>query len=182
MTAAERRSLILKLLSTREEPVAAKELAAKYGVSRQVIVQDMSVIRASRPDIVSTNRGYVMSRQENAGAMREFKLRHRPDQAEEELNAIVDLGGRVKNISVSHRVYGRITAELDISSRQDVKEFIEALDGAASTVLSAVTDGYHYHLIEASSEKRLDMISEALKRAGFLAPLTQWEKENGVLL
>ena len=61
-------------------------------------------------------------------------------------------------------------------------EFTKALDGTASTVLSTVTGGYHYHLIEASSEKRLDMIEEALDKAGCLAPLTPWDKENGILL
>lgn len=183
MTAEERRNKILLKLNASDEPIAAKELAALYKVSRQVIVQDLAVIRASRPDIISTNRGYVKTKQEEStGFMREFKLRHKPEQAAEELNIIVDHGGRIKNISVSHRIYGRITAELDISSRQDVLEFTEALKGAASTVLSAVTDGYHYHLIQASSEKRLDMIRDALDEAGFLAPLTPWEKENGVKL
>ena len=182
MSADERRNHILSLLGSADEPIAAKELASRFKVSRQVIVQDLAVIRASHPDIISTNRGYVKNRQESTSCMREFKLRHKPEQAADELNTIVDLGGRVKNISVSHRVYGRISVELDISSRQDVLEFTKALDGAASTVLSTVTGGYHYHLIEASSEKRLDMIEEALDKAGFLAPLTPWEKENGVLL
>lgn len=181
MNTDERRKEILKLL-TSDKPIAAKELAARFNVSRQVIVQDLAVIRAARPDIISTNRGYIIRQQENAGCMRELKLRHRPEQAAEELNIIVDHGGHIKNISVSHRIYGRITAELDISSRQDVIEFTDALNGAASTVLSAVTDGYHYHLIEASSEKRLNMIENALNEAGFLAPLTPWEKENGISL
>lgn len=180
MSTDERRKRILSLLGSADEPIAAKELASRFKVSRQVIVQDLAVIRASHPDIISTNRGYVKNRQEITSCMREFKLRHKPEQAADELNIIVDLGGRVKNISVSHRVYGRISVELDISSRQDVLEFTKALDGAASTVLSTVTGGYHYHLIEASNEKRLDMIEEALDKAGFLAPLTPWEKENGV--
>ena len=90
----------------------------------------------------------------------------------------MDCGGRVKNISISHRVYGRVTAEMDIRSRQDVNEFVQAINSSHSSVLSSATSGYHYHLIEASSQARLDLIGEQLKKAGFLAPLQPWEKEK----
>lgn len=128
MTTAQRREEILALLNQADAPIAAKDLAARFGVSRQVIVQDLAVIRASRPNIISTNRGYILQQQET-GCLREFKVRHTPEQAGQELNLIVDHGGRVKNISISHRVYGRITAEMDIRSRQDVQEFLQALAG-----------------------------------------------------
>ena len=177
MTTAQRREEILALLNQADAPIAAKDLAARVGVSRQVIVQDLAVIRASRPNIISTNRGYILQQQET-GCLREFKVRHTPEQAEQELNLIVDHGGRVKNISISHRVYGRVTAEMDIRSRQDVNEFVQAINSSHSSVLSSATSGYHYHLIEASSQARLDLIGEQLKKAGFLAPLQPWEKEK----
>lgn len=175
MTTAERRENILEILSEAAEPVAARDLAARFGVSRQVIVQDLAVIRASHPHIISTYRGYVMQ-QDGAGSIREFKVRHRPDQTEEELDLIVDHGGWVKNISISHRVYGRMTADLDIRCRQDVREFLKALEDAPSTFLSTATDGYHYHLVEAASAGRLDQIGQALEQAGFLVPLQPWEQ------
>ena len=109
--------------------------------------------------------------------VREFKVRHGQDKTAQELNLIVDCGGRVRNISISHRVYGRVSAEMDIRSRQDVNEFIEALKHSYSSVLSTATSGYHYHLIEASSEERLDLIGEQLEKAGFLAPLQPWEQK-----
>ena len=177
MNTAERRNEILNFLQNADEPVAARKLASQFGVSRQVIVQDLAVIRASRPNIISTNRGYILQQQET-GCLREFKVRHTPEQAEQELNLIVDHGGRVKNISISHRVYGRVTAEMDIRSRQDVNEFVQAINSSHSSVLSSATSGYHYHLIEASSQERLDLIGEQLKKAGFLAPLQPWEKEK----
>ena len=177
MKTAERRNAILKLLQNAEEPVAARKLAERYGVSRQVIVQDMAVIRASTPGILSTTKGYTIQ-QENS-CTREFKVRHSQEQAAEELNLIVDCGGRVCNISISHRVYGRVSAEMDIRSRQDVTEFIAALNDSQSTVLSTATSGYHYHLVEAASEERLNLIGEQLKAAGFLAPLRPWEQKKG---
>ena len=176
MNTSDRRDEILKILQEASEPVAARELASRFGVSRQVIVQDMAVIRASVPGILSTTRGYTIQ-QENT-CTREFKVRHRQDQAAEELKLIVDCGGRVKNVSISHRVYGRVSAEMDIRSRQDVREFTETLASSRSTVLSSATSGYHYHLVEASTGERLDLIERELEKAGFLAPLQPWEKEN----
>ena len=178
MNTAQRRTEILKLLQQEEKPVAARAMASQFGVSRQVIVQDMAVIRASTPGILSTTRGYVLQHDKDIACTREFKVRHGQEHAAEELNLIVDCGGRVKNISISHRVYGRITAEMDIRSRQDVQEFLQALTGGASTVLSTATDGYHYHLVEAATPDRLDLIGQALQDAGFLAPLQPWEKEK----
>ena len=179
LKAAERRNEIIKLLEASDQPVNATQLAERLSVSRQVIVQDLAVIRASHPGIISTARGYVLEQPDQpVGCTREFKVRHTPDRTGQELNLIVDCGGRVKNISISHRVYGRITAEMDIRSRQDVQEFLQALVGGASTVLSTATDGYHYHLVEAATPDRLDLIGQALQDAGFLAPLQPWEKEK----
>ena len=165
MTTSQRRSEILNILKKSNTPIAAKKLATHFGVSRQVIVQDMAVIRASTPGILSTARGYII-RQESS-CTREFKVRHSQEDAARELNIIVDCGGCVKNVSISHRVYGRITAEMDIRSREDVKEFIEALNSSKSHVLSTATSGYHYHLIEAATPKRLDLIGQKLEEAGF---------------
>ena len=176
MNTGERRGEILKILKQTEVPIAARELAGRFGVSRQVIVQDLAVIRASTPGILSTTKGYVM--QQDSSCTREFKVRHSQDKASQELNLIVDCGGHVKNISISHRVYGRVSAEMDIRSRQDVSEFIQALQNSRSTVLSSATSGYHYHLIEASSEERLDLIRDQLEKAGFLAPLQPWEQHT----
>ena len=176
MNTGERRGEILKILKQAEVPIAARELAGRFGVSRQVIVQDLAVIRASTPGILSTTKGYVM--EQDSSCTREFKVRHSQDKAAQELNLIVDCGGHVKNISISHRVYGRVSAEMDIRSRQDVSEFIQALQNSRSTVLSSATSGYHYHLIEASSEERLDLIRNQLEKAGFLAPLQPWEQHT----
>ncbi len=176
MTVSERRKEILHLLQEGESPIAAKDLALRFHVSRQVIVQDMAVIRVAHPNIISTYRGYLF--QQVTTHSREFKLRHTDAQAEEELNSIVDLGGRVQNVSISHKFYGRVTAEMNISSRQDVQEYITALRSGESRHLSNVTGGYHYHLVEALSEDRLDMIEEALEKQGLIAPLRSWEQED----
>ena len=177
MTGSKRREELINTIKSSTSPISGKTLAQLYDVSRQVIVQDLAVIRASTPGILSTTKGYVI--QQDSSCTREFKVRHSQDKAAEELNLIVDCGGHVKNISISHRVYGRVSAEMDIRSRQDVSEFIQALQNSHSTVLSNATSGYHYHLVEAASEERLDLIEEQLKKAGFLAPLQPWEQSTG---
>ena len=176
MKTSERRSSIIDMLRKADGPIAAKELAAAFQVSRQVIVQDMAVIRASVPEIISTNRGYVLQKEKVCA--REFKVKHNEQQVEEELNIFVDYGGVVRNVSISHRVYGRISAEMDIRSRQDVCEFIERLGNSQSTLLGNATSGYHYHLVEAVSEERLDLIETHLKEAGLLVPLLPWEQDQ----
>ena len=91
MTTAERREAILAQLGRK--PIAARTLAAKYGVSRQVIVQDLAVLRAAHPNVISTARGYVRQQAESA-CTREFKVRHTPAQTGLEL---INAFGTVRN-------------------------------------------------------------------------------------
>lgn len=166
MTGSERRDEIIRTIQKSRAPVSGKALAAAYDVSRQVIVQDIALIRVAGHDIISTNRGYIL----NAPVREErvFKVQHTDAQLEEELNAVVDLGGCIENVMVNHRVYGHIEAGLHISSRRMVAEFLEDIQNGKSSPLKNITSGYHYHTISADSEKILDMIGQMLKEKGFL--------------
>ena len=172
MTGSERRNAIINQIRSSSNPVSGKTLATTYDVSRQVIVQDIALIRAAGYDIISTNRGYILS--EDTAVSRTFKVRHTDSQLEEELNAIVDLGGCVKNVMVNHKVYGRMEAELNITSRRKVKEFLEEIRNGKSSPLKNITSGYHYHVVEADSEETLDLIEDMLREKGFL--VEQMEK------
>ncbi|WP_346662721.1 transcription repressor NadR [uncultured Merdimonas sp.] len=166
MTGAERREEIIRRIREADQPVPARDLAGLYHVSRQVIVQDIALIRALGYEIISTNRGYLLHMPSEVS--RVFKVRHTDEQLEEELCAIVDLGGTVENVMVSHRVYGRLEAELGISSRRKAAEFLEDIRSGKSSPLKNITSGYHYHKVTADSEKTLDLIREDLKKRGFL--------------
>ena len=61
MKGTERRQEILKLIANAGAPVSGAALAKYFSVSRQVIVQDMALLRAERHDIISTNRGYILN-------------------------------------------------------------------------------------------------------------------------
>ena len=166
MTGSDRRQEILKNIKESDRPVSGSKLAKDYDVSRQVIVQDIALLRASGYDIISTNRGYVLEGQ--TCAERVFKVRHTDEQLETELCTIVDLGGQVKNVMVNHKVYGHIEAELGITSRRKVKEFLEDIESGKSTPLKNITSDYHYHSVTADSEETLGLIEGELRKLGFL--------------
>ncbi len=166
MTGEERRKGIVRQIQEGEKPIPAKKLAADYHVSRQVIVQDIALIRAAGYEIISTNRGYILT--EPKTVSRVFKVQHTDEQLEEELCAIVDLGGCVENVMVNHRVYGHMEANIMIRSRRNVAEFLEDIRSGKSSPLKNITSNYHYHTVSADSEHTLDLIEEDLKKRGFL--------------
>ena len=166
MTGSDRRSAIVERIRNSDVPVSGKALAAEFDVSRQVIVQDIALLRPPAHASISTNRGYIIN--EPHLARRVFKVRHTDEQLEEELNAIVDLGGKVCDVIVNHRVYGRLEAELNITSRRNVAEFIAGIKNGKSSPLKNITSDYHYHTVEADSEETLDLIGKMLCEKGFL--------------
>ena len=166
MTGTARRTKIVELIQNSEKPLSGTALAKQCDVSRQVIVQDIALIRASGYDIISTNRGYII--QEPLVRERVFKVNHTDEQLEEELYSIIDLGGTVVNVMVNHRVYGHMEAELRINSRRKVEAFMEDIRSGKSSPLKNITSNYHYHKVAADSEETLDLIEEALRQKHFL--------------
>lgn len=166
MTGEKRREFLIRQMKNRDTPVSGTELARLCQVSRQVIVQDIALIRAHGYEIISTNRGYLI--REDRVCSRNFKVKHTEEQTEEEMNAVVDLGGRIVNVWVNHKVYGRMEAELNVTSRKKVKEFLHDIHSGKSSPLMKVTSNYHYHLIEAESEEVLEEIEQMLRAKGFL--------------
>lgn len=173
LSGQERREQILKILKHSTQPVAGTDLAKQLDVSRQIIVQDMALIRANGIDVMATNRGYVI--QESKKVSRVFKVIHTDEQVEEELNLFVDLGAKVEDVFVYHKVYGVIRADMNIKSRRDVRKYMEGITSGKSTNLMNLTSNYHYHTIVAEDEQTLDMIQEELQQKGFLAKLQDYE-------
>lgn len=166
MKAEKRREEILSLIGNSDNPIPASILKEKFKVSRQVIVQDIAILRLGGYDIIATNRGYVLN--SVAQATRIFKCRHAFEQLIDEGSIIIDLGGRIEDVFVNHRVYGRISARLGLYSRMHVEELYRSLFSGASKPLMSVTDGYHYHTVSADSEEKLDEIEKALREKGYL--------------
>lgn len=166
LTGSERRNDIINRIKSSDVPVSGKALAQAYEVSRQVIVQDIALIRASGHNIISTNRGYILNAPHTVSRI--FKVQHTDEELEHELCAIVDYGGKIINVMINHRVYGRMEAELNINSRRKVMEFMEDIKSGKSSPLKNITSNYHYHKVEADTEETLDMIEDMLRKKGYL--------------
>lgn len=167
MKVTDRRKELVALLSATTEPLSGGALAARFQVSRQIIVQDIAVLKSQGFEILSTHYGYVL--QKSPHAERVFKVKHSTNETEDELCAIVDAGATVVDVFVWHKVYGRISAPLNIFSRHQVKQFIEGVRTGKSTELMNITGGYHYHTVRAESERVLDEIEKILFKKGFIS-------------
>ena len=168
MKAAERRKAIAARLMSENEAVSGTALSEEFHVSRQIIVQDIAILKGAGYEILSTHNGYVL--QTSPLKERVFKVWHTTESTEDELNCIVNLGGMVVDVFVWHKVYGKITAPLNIFSEFQVKQFIEGVRSGKSTELMHVTGGYHYHTVQADSEEILDRIGAALEKKGYTVP------------
>lgn len=168
MKVAERRKAIVNLLLSSKEPIPGAELAQKFNISRQIIVQDITVLKGTGYEILSTSQGYVM--QKSPLFERVFKVKHTTEQTEDELSCIVDLGGTVVNVFVWHKVYGKIEADLNIFSPMHIKQFMEGVRTGQSTELMHVTGGYHYHTVRADNDAVLDRIEMALNEKNYIVP------------
>ena len=169
MKAAERRKSIANLLISSDSAVPGGRLSEMFGVSRQIIVQDIAVLKASGYDILSTHSGYVV--QDTPLKERVFKVYHTTHQTEDELNTIVELGGTVVDVFVWHKVYGKMSAPLNIFSRLHIDQFIEGVRSGKSVELMSITGGFHYHTVRAESEQILDNIEHALSAKNYIAPI-----------
>ena len=168
MKAHDRRKAIVNLLLSSTEAVSGGKLSEVFGVSRQIIVQDITVLKAMGYEILSTSQGYIMHK--SPLAERVFKVRHTTEQTEDELSCIVDLGGTVVDVFVWHKVYGKIEATLNIFSKLHIKQFLEGVRTGQSTELMHVTGGYHYHTVRADNEAVLDRIEAALIAKNYIVP------------
>jgi len=170
MTGDERRNHILKMLKEQDSPLSGTALANEFHVSRQVIVQDIALMRAESHDILSTNRGYLYRREDAAPSMpkRVFFIRHSTEQVLDEFLVVTELGGKVLDVVVEHEIYGQIRVDLLIENPRDAREFYEKLINSKDNPLKVLTDDCHYHTVAAPSEKLLDLIEQELDNKGYL--------------
>ena len=167
MNAETRRKKILEHLSVSSGPVSATALAGKFSVSRQVIVGDIALLRASGADITATPRGYILAK-EQVGLTRTVAVKHTMEQTEQELCIFVDHGCTVEDVIVEHHIYGQLAGSLQLSSRYDVSQFMERLQSGGASALSSLTDGIHLHTLRCPDEAAFTRATNALKQAGLL--------------
>ncbi len=168
----DRKEIIIEEIKKSDKPVSASKLAKICGVSRQIIVGDVALLRASGQNIIATPRGYVLDDQVNEQTYT-IAVKHYQDTLADELYTIVDLGGQVLDVIVEHPIYGQLTGKLHISSRYDVEQFMKKIDSGIAKPLSQLTDGLHLHTIQCSNDEVYQRIIKALDKKGYL-----FTKEN----
>ena len=168
LNSEERRNYILNTLAKSTKPHSATSLARACEVSRQIIVGDIALMRASGTEIVATNRGYLLKKDD--GVFRKtVKVRHDFSRLREELYSMVDGGTRVVDVVVDHKIYGSISASLDLSNRREVDEFVESFKNANDMSLSTITNHELYHTLEADSQEAIDYVLKKLKEEKFIS-------------
>lgn len=170
MDSESRREQIKTLLFNGTSPISASVIAEKFGVSRQVIVGDIALLRALGTEILATPRGYVLEKTENENGKltKTIACRHSQEMIKDELYTILDLGGEVLDVTVEHSVYGQISASLHIFSRYDADLFLKKINSSGSKPLCDLTHGVHLHRILVKSEEDFERIKKALNKKGLL--------------
>ena len=109
-----RRDKIIKMLTSSSIPVSGGKLAKEFGVSRQVIVQDIALLRAENKNILSTYKGYIIEENNsNKKYTRSFHVKHTEEDIEDEYKHS-SIGNRstmevpIKEIAVSHGKQNKI--------------------------------------------------------------------------
>ncbi len=170
MTSAQRREEIKAILAEASGPVSASALAARFQVSRQIIVGDIALLRAANLAISATPRGYVWQEEETPPGGRRFTIvcRHSGEAIREELYAVVDNGGALWDVTVEHGVYGQITAPLRVFSRYDADHFLEKLQSQQAPPLLSLTGGIHLHTLICPGDEVFQRICTRLEELGIL--------------
>lgn len=166
LTAKQRREAILAQLEITPGPISATALASMLGVSRQIIVGDIALLRAGGINIASTSRGYLIPTE--TGMIRQVVCSHSAQQSQEELYAMVDGGCTVLDVIIEHPVYGQLTASLQLSSRYDVDQFMRKMEDSSAQPLSLLTEGIHAHTLSVPSEDAYRHTLDALRQLQIL--------------
>lgn len=169
MKAKDRRQEILVMLKKSEKTLSASYLAEEFGVSRQIIVGDIAILRASQADIISTPRGYQMNQTlASSDYIGRIVCHHSIEETEEELEIIISNGGIISTVEVEHPIYGMLVASLNIKTKADILDFINKVNHEQAELLSSLTNGLHSHLISCSSQEKFDIIKKELAQKHIL--------------
>lgn len=168
MSGEKRRVKILEILSQNTKPTSATYLAGIMGVTRQIIVSDVALLRASGVKIIAERLGYTLERNVSDCLYKTVICKHTKEQTLDELYAIVDNGGKVVSVTVEHSLYGQISADLIISSRFDAQEFVKKSEEVGASQLSDLTDGVHIHTICVKDEDTYLRIADCLSNLDIL--------------
>ncbi|MGM0420236.1 MAG: transcription repressor NadR [Bacillota bacterium] len=168
----KRRNKISSYLEKSNNPVTGSDLAEKFQVTRQVIVQDIALLRAANHKIISTSQGYIYQKQLTNGAEQKIKAtiacRHQENMTEDELLIMINHGARIIDVRVEHPLYGELIGNLMLTTAEEVKSFLKKVENNQAELLSKLTHGIHLHTVEVPNNAVLNRMKEALAAQGYL--------------
>lgn len=167
MNSTKRRDDMVLLLINSDAPLKGIELAKRYGVTRQVIVKDIAILRANGKKIIATPEGYIVAKKDTR-IRKIIAANHDESRLKEELTIIIKLGGIVEDVIVEHPLYGEIRGVLMIKNFNDLDKFLLKYKQHKAKLLLMLTNGVHNHTISAKRKEDMDEIIKHLKEKGFL--------------
>ena len=168
MNSKDRRKRIKDFLYESQEPLKGENLAKNLGVTRQIIVKDIAILRASGIKIIATPKGYIISEDKKNSIRKVLALKHKAEEIEDELETIIKFGGIIEDVIIEHRLYGEIRGMLMIKTLYDVQNFVNKVNRYDSEPLLILTGGVHLHTITVESKDALDNIITELKNKNYL--------------
>jgi len=168
MNSESRRKIINELLIKKNNPIKGSSLAEELGVTRQVIVKDIAILRAQGEKIIATPEGYIKSKDHKHFYKKVIATSHKSDEIEDELSIVVKFGGIIEDVIVEHPLYGEIKGMLMIKTLYDVQKFVKRIKDFNAEPLMVLTGGVHLHTIMAESEEIIEKIEQELKNKNYL--------------
>ncbi|MGG7059648.1 transcription repressor NadR [Clostridium nigeriense] len=167
MSSKKRREEIGKMLVKSNKAIKGTELASLFGVTRQIIVKDIAILRAEGNTIIATPDGYIYNKDVNK-VKSIIAVNHDENKTIDELEIVVKYGGIIEDVIIEHPLYGEIRGNLMIKNLNDLNKFENEFKNKNVKPLSNLTDGIHLHTIAADSEEDIKEIKRELKEKGFL--------------
>lgn len=168
MNSTDRKKYIINSFEKFGEPLKGQTIAEELGVTRQVIVKDIAILRASGKNIIATPKGYILSKNADKRICRIIAVCHKTSEIEDELKTIVKFGGIIEDVIIEHKLYGEIRGVLMIKTLYDVENFMRKLKKYEAEPLSVLTSGVHLHTVSVETEAELDNIIRELNKKGYL--------------
>lgn len=169
LSTKERRQAVKQELIKSSAPIKGVELAKMFGVSRQVIVQDMAILKAEGFQVIATPNGYISISSDNSGIIKRIAVKHKLDSLKKELEIFLNNDAKVIDVSVEHPIYGEIKGNLNIGTISEMERFLSNINEKTVEPLSNLTDGIHVHTIEVRREEDYENIMKKLREENLLA-------------
>ena len=167
MDSKERRKYIKSLLNS-DKPYKGQDLACDLGVTRQVIVKDIAILRAEGLNIIATPEGYIFPSYKEKFLKKVIAVCHRKEDIKDELETIIKYGAVVDDVIVEHSVYGEIRAMLMLRTIYDLENYMKKIEDSKVKPLSSLTEGIHLHTITIENEDNFIKIIKELKEKNYL--------------